>query len=266
MLGFERLLCCVVMVSAPIVLIVAAFITSIISAILGMGGGILLLAVMFCFLSHGEAIPLHAAVQLVSNSTRVLAFLGNVDWKTVGRFAVGAVPGGVAGGVLLSLLGSPEQSEPYLKITIGVYILAMTLIPARKRKPSERRRASTWIALGFLVGTLGITVGAVGPLIAPHFARQGFAKERLIATKAVCQIIAHTIKLPVFWILRDLQMAEFSLLLGAMVAVVIPGTLLGRYLLRYVSEQWFRYLYRAALLVAGLKVLIFDGLRKVIMP
>ena len=62
-----------------------------------MGGGILLLAVMFVFMEHGEAIPAHAAVQIASNGTRVLAFIKNVDWPALGRFAVGVVPGAALG-------------------------------------------------------------------------------------------------------------------------------------------------------------------------
>ncbi len=78
------------------VLALAAFVTSIISGIIGMGGGLLLLATMLSFLSHAETIPAHGAVQLVSNGTRLLVFLRHVDVKTVLRFAAGAVPGSTA--------------------------------------------------------------------------------------------------------------------------------------------------------------------------
>jgi hypothetical protein len=48
-----------------------------------------------------------------------------------------------------------------------------------------------------------------------------------------------------------------GLLLGV---VVIPGTLLGKGLLKHVSEGRFIAVYRLALLAAGLKVLLADGL------
>ena len=50
-----------------IILAIAALLTSMISAIIGMAGGILLLAVMLSFLSHADTIPTHGAVQLASN-------------------------------------------------------------------------------------------------------------------------------------------------------------------------------------------------------
>ena len=66
-------------------LALAALITSILSAIIGMGGGILLLAVMLSLLEHGEVIPAHGAVQLVSNGTRLIAFGRFIDLPALAR-------------------------------------------------------------------------------------------------------------------------------------------------------------------------------------
>ena len=54
-----------------LILIVSAFITSSISAVLGMGGGIILLGIMAIMIPEGyKVIALHGMVQLFSNSTR----------------------------------------------------------------------------------------------------------------------------------------------------------------------------------------------------
>ena len=45
-----------------------------------------------------------------------------------------------------------------------------------------------------------------------------------------------------------------------MAILVVPGTLIGKRLLKRVSQQRFVQLYRLALLAAGLKVLLADGL------
>ena len=59
-----------------ITLIVAAFLTSILSAIIGMGGGITLLGVMAIILPEGYlVVAYHGMVQLVSNVTRTTVFL-----------------------------------------------------------------------------------------------------------------------------------------------------------------------------------------------
>ena len=238
---------------------IAALLTAALSATVGMGGGMLLLATMFCFMTHAEAIPAHACVQLVSNSTRTLAFLRHVDWRTFARFALGTVPGSLVGLALLSRLGTPDTSEPWLKMLVGVYILVALFLP---RATDGRHRSRWWDfpLLGLVGGTAAFTVGAVGPLIAPLFARRGFVKERLVATKALCQSLLHVAKIPGFLYIRSYENLEtLGLITLVMAIVVIPGTLAGKRLLPHVSEQQFVLLYRLALLAAGLKVLFADG-------
>lgn len=241
------------------VLAVAAFLTAMLSGIIGMGGGMLLLATLFCFLSHGEAIPTHAAVQLASNGTRLLAFVSFVDWPTVRRFCLGALPGSILGAVLLWSLGEPTRSEPVLKLVVGLYILVVTLLP----RSSAPHVATVWWdfpLLGLIAGTAALTVGAIGPLIAPLFARRAFVKERLIATKAVCQAVLHVAKIPAFFWLRSLDVDRLGTLALVMIVMVIPGTLLGKAMLKKVSDAQFVTLYRVALLIAGMKITVFDAL------
>jgi uncharacterized membrane protein YfcA len=243
-----------------VVLAIVAVLTAALSGMIGMGGGMLLLATLFCFMSHAEAIPAHAAVQLISNSTRTLAFLQHVDWGTVGRFLLGAAPGSLVGLLILSWLGEPGRSEPWLKSFVGAYILGALLVP----RPARQEHASRWWdfpLLGVVAGTAAFTVGAVGPLIAPLFARRDFVKERLVATKALCQSFIHVVKIPGFLYLRSYENLEaLGMVTLAMAILVIPGTLLGKRLLKHVSERRFVQLYRLALLAAGLKVLLADGL------
>lgn len=253
---------------AVIVLAIAALLTSALSAIIGMGGGIMLLAVMFCFLPHSEAIPSHAAVQLTSNGTRILVFLKNVDWRTWARFVVGMAPGMVLGAFLLWKLGEVDDhgnTEPILKLVVGAYILIATFLP----KPKKVSGTGAWWdfpALGLVVGTAALTIGAIGPLIAPLFARRDFVKERLIATKAVCQMTTHLGKIPAFLLIREgLEVQELGLLTIVMIVMVIPGTLIGKKIQKKVSSEQFVLLYKVALTLAGLKVLLWDGVAQLLM-
>jgi len=247
-----------------VILAVAALLGATISAILGTGGGILLLAVIFSFLRHAEAIPVHAAVQLVSNSTRVVAYLNSVDWRTVARFLAGAIPGGLVGGLLYWRFGQPQESEPILKAVVGGYILVVLFLPKPAKRDTARHPWWDFPLLGVAAGGAALTVGAVGPLIAPLFVRRGFVKERLVATKAVCQACLHVLKIPVFMELGSFDWQRFGTLTLLMVAMVIPGTFLGRRMLKGVTETAFVRFYQLALFTAGCKVLGYDGLYKLL--
>jgi uncharacterized membrane protein YfcA len=48
--------------AAYIILPVVALLTATLSGMIGMGGGMLLLAAVFCFMPHAEAIPAHGTV------------------------------------------------------------------------------------------------------------------------------------------------------------------------------------------------------------
>lgn len=245
-----------------IILAIAAFCTSTLSGMIGMGGGALLLAVLSSFLTYAETIPMHATVQIASNSTRVLAFWQHVDWPTIGRFLLGVAPGAVLSGTLLAIIGVGGSAEPYLKGLIGVYILTFIFLPKPKGRSEQTAHRREFTIIGFAAGTLGIFVGAVGPMIAPMFARHNFVKDRLIATKAVAQASLHLIKLPIFMVVGGFEIARFSLLLAVMLAVTIPGTLFGKFLLRYISDRGFVWMYRVALIVAGVKLLTWDCIYK----
>lgn len=244
-----------------VTLAVAAFITSMISGIIGMGGGILLLATLFCFIPHGEAIPTHAAVQIVSNSTRVFGLAKHIDWRTVRRFCIGGIPGSALGMLILSLLGPPGDSEAYLKMLVGAYVLTIAILPRKKR---SGRNDVWWYFpfLGFVAGTAALTIGAVGPLIAPLFMQRGYSKEGLVATKATCQAIMHLVKIPAFLWLDRFDVERLGMLALLMIVMVIPGTLCGKAILTRVSERGFAVAYRVSLLAAGAKIFIYDGLSR----
>jgi uncharacterized membrane protein YfcA len=101
-----------------------------------------------------------------------------------------------------------------------------------------------------------MTVGAVGPLIAPFFLNLGLARQGVVGTKAACQMLGHISKIVVF-ILVGFSFPEFAGLLVLLAGAVVLGTWIGSQLLGHVSEKAFIWLYRGVLSVIALR-LVFN--------
>ena len=88
-----------------IILIASAFITSSISAVLGMGGGIILLGIMAIMIPEGYmVIALHGIIQLISNTTRSYIFRKHIKKNLIKEFSIGVLLGATASIVILFIL------------------------------------------------------------------------------------------------------------------------------------------------------------------
>ena len=88
-----------------IILIISAFITSSISAVLGMGGGIILLGIMAIIIPEGYmVIALHGMIQLFSTSTRTYIFREHIKKNVIKDFSIGTLIGAGISGLIIVLL------------------------------------------------------------------------------------------------------------------------------------------------------------------
>lgn len=242
------------------ILVCVSFATAVLSAILGMAGGMVLLSVMLLFMDPLEAIPLHGVIQLVSNASRGVFQREHVDTGIVWRYALPLLPMGFAG-----LLLAQSLSPAVTRALIGAFVLLATWAPAvllLGAHPERADRNRRFVALGAAVGLLNVTVGATGPLIAPFFLNLGLTRHQIIGTKAACQTLGHLAKLVVFGAAGFAFMA-FALPLALLCAVGIAGTWLGSRILGRVSELWFTRLYKTALTLIALHLLVFEGLARI---
>jgi len=232
---------------SAVVLVSSAFLTSIISGTIGMGGGILLMAVMAQYFSLAVLIPLHGLVQLSSNVSRVLYSFRYFNRSIVMQYAVGAVVGVAAGSqVTLSI------EESWYKIGLACFILSITFFPKPKffyNFPGK------WLGVGAVASFLGLIVGAVGPLIASFYVSEGLRKEALVATKAACQIFTHLMKVTVFFIM-GFTIGPYAVVLALMVVAVFLGNFVGKQLLNRVSEVLFMRIFKVTILLLCIRMLV----------
>lgn len=238
------------------VLGVAAFATSILSAVVGMAGGIVLLGVMLLFYDPLLAIPLHGVVQLVSNASRTWIQRSHVDWGIAGRYAVLLLPMGFVG--LAVLRAMPPDAARAL---IGGFVLVATWAPGWLvvgTHPERIARGPRFIVLGGVVGVLNTTIGATGPIIAPFFLNLGLDRRELVGTKAACQTLGHLAKLVVFGG-AGFAFGDWTGPLALLCVAVVAGTAVGSAILGRVSETLFVRLYKVILTAVALRLLLLDG-------
>ncbi len=231
-------------------LTVAAFCTAIISGAIGLGGGTILVAILMSTeLSHKTAIATHAAVQLVSNAARTVAYFQHVKWSALGLFLIGAIPTPF---IVAPALVNLDKS--WAQLVLGVFILFLTLTP--KLKELRSKSSLGLIIAGALAGGVGMVVGATGTLIAPFYMREGWSRESVIGTKALCQSSAHVVKLIAFSTqFEKLAGMDWTLILPMSVALVI-GTFVGKKIGSYLNEKLFKKLFRVTIVLAACYLII----------
>ncbi|OUR97340.1 hypothetical protein A9Q84_13530 [Halobacteriovorax marinus] len=229
-------------------LFICGSLTAIISAVSGMGGGIVLLSILTLFLDISVIVPIHGVVQLISNSTRTWLLRDNVIRKIFLWFCAG-VPIGTL--ISIKIIKTIQNKDIFL-IFIAVLIFYSVFKP--KRLPEIKLPYWCFSFVGVCVGILGPLIGATGPFIAPFFIRSDFTKEQIVATKSSVQVVGHLVKLPTFFYL-GFNYLEHVNLIAVLTVGALLGTHLGVKILGKIQEKSFRYIFKGALLFAGLRIL-----------
>jgi uncharacterized membrane protein YfcA len=239
-----------------VVLTVVAFLTAGFTATIGLGGGMILLVAMLLYLEPLVAIPLHAIVQLVSNSTRTWIQRSHVRWDLLRWYALLLLPGG-----FLGIAVARSLTPDHLKLAIGLFVLLATWVPSRMLVPGggTGSAARRFLVLGGVVGFFNVIVGATGPLVGPFFRTLGLPRQGVVGSFAACQAVGHVAKLVVFGTIGFAFLA-YLLPVVAMSAGVVAGTWVGSRILERVEEPTFRVVYRVVLSLIALRLVVRGGL------
>jgi uncharacterized membrane protein YfcA len=241
-------------VSVPLYAIaLAAFLTAMLSGIAGIGGGTILIGIFYMIgLAPTQAVPLHACVQLVSNTSRTAAYFRNVEWRAIGWFLLGTGPSPFLIAPLVA-----HANVHIIELVLASLIIA-SLLPAQSEKSALPERWAFLLA-GVLNGSIGMFVGATGLFVGRLFMRPEWRKETMIGTLALCQSIGHLMKILGYASIGFQPFGDMALLLPLLIAVVI-GTVAGKLLNQRLSEERFRSLVTLLLWGMSLKLLM-DGSR-----
>ncbi|WP_245601077.1 sulfite exporter TauE/SafE family protein [Marinobacterium jannaschii] len=231
-------------------LILTAAFTSFITAAVGIGGGVLLLAVMASLVPPAALIPVHGLVQFGSNGGRAWLTRRHCDWSLVGGFALGALVGAVLAYFIVVQL--PLQ---WIQLAVAGFILFLVWGPKPKQMdlgPKGR------ILFGGLTTLVSMFVGATGPLVASVVYRQSADKLAVSATFASCMSVQHLLKLLVFSV-AGFAFWQWLPLVLLMIGAGFVGTWLGLKVLNRLPVKLFSQLFKLVITLLALR-LLWQGL------
>lgn len=226
---------------------VISFITSAIAGVFGLGGGLMLIAIIPNFLPAQAIIPVHAVTQVSSNASRAWFAYKDIQLNLLPPFLAGSALGvAIFGWLLFSM---PTELIP---VCIGSYILLTLWCP-----PFEAliHKYETLFTAGLFQTGLGLIVGTTGPLATAILTKKLSDKEAIVATNATFMLISHVAKIIVFGMV-GFAYQEFLLVILLMVAGAILGSWVGTKYRRTMDNSAFNKILKWLLTVLALNMLI----------
>lgn len=217
-------------------IIFGVFFTSIISGIIGMGGGVILMGIYSHLLPIKLAMVLHGVTQFASNSSRCFLHRRNIKSNIIFPYLIGVLFMFLA---LKSVDFVPNKAVVYLLLGLFPFLslfpkLASFFNITRKYRP---------ISSGLLVTAAQISSGASGGVLDIFYINSPLNRFQIIATKACTQSIGHLTKLIYylsFFTITDFE-SHFRWWVYPAVAIVATlGSYIGKMILKNINEIKFR--------------------------
>ncbi|RUR33148.1 sulfite exporter TauE/SafE family protein [Vreelandella nanhaiensis] len=224
------------------------FLTSMLSGIFGMAGGLVLLWFLLLLFPAGTAMAVHGVIQLTANGSRAWLSRRFIVWRIVAFMTLGVLS---AAGLLLLFNYSPNAAT----VSILIGLMPILVWMPKRWFHLDANRKSHALCCGMASGGLTIAAGVSGPLIDIFFVRSQMDRRQVVATKAMIQVVAHSIKI-LFYLGAALSLStgEWGMVLLA-APFAILGTQTGTRILHRLTDANFRTWTRW--IVTGIGVFYF---------
>lgn len=221
--------------------------TSGLTAITGVGGGMILIGLMPMFLPAAAIVPVHGATQFASNASRAWFGRDNLDYRYFWPFLIGSAVGIVVFGILVQFF-----HLEMIPLFIGIYIL---LIQWSERVNQLLRSLDNFYLVGFIQMGLGLFVGTPGPLAIALLNKKYQDNNTVVSVGALMMSVVHIAKLPVYLTL-GFAFADYWQVMLMMIASAMLGSLIGTRLRHKIPMSWLKTLLPWLLTAIALKLII----------
>jgi uncharacterized membrane protein YfcA len=231
-----------------------ALAASIVTAVAGVGGAIVLSLVLTPILGPAALVQTISVAMLINNLTKINVYRHGIDWAQCLFVVAFAAPGCILGSLVYSRL-----DERTITIVLGVFLIGLVVFKWWLPSDFGRWPRPMVAASSFLYGTLtGTTIGG-GVLLLPILMGTGLTGMALIGTDAACGLAMHLVKTIVFGTSGVLT-AQYAAI-GALIGIVmIPGAYIARAILRRMPLKVHERIIDAVIIGGGLSFL-FHAMR-----
>lgn len=238
---------------AAAIILVTTLVTSFISGIFGMAGGIILMAVLVALVSVAMAMIIHGGIQMFANGYRAFLLRSHIDWRVFGFYCIGALAGITA---LFFVSWTPDKRTLYLLLGLTPLLIWLP----KERLHLNIKRPPHAIFAGFGVQGLNTLAGVAGPMLDLFFVQADMTRQQIVATKSVTQALSHLVKIG-FWSVPVVTAAGWSALppwwlFAAAIPLSMLGTTLGKRVLERMNDVNFRKWMKGLVTAIGCVLLL----------
>ena len=225
----------------------ASFLTSLVTAAVGIGGGLGLLSIMPSFMPVAAVVPLHGVTQLFSNMSRFVFDWRHAETGLLPAYFAGACLGGAAGYFFIGRI-----PDLYLSAALGGFILLCTWTGLVMRLG---RLFTGFFSIAFIQTFLSLFVASVGLLSQPVLIKSGFAKDRVIVTHAMQMSVLHGLKVFVF-VAAGFPFIRYWQLMAVMIVASAAGSYFGGFFRDRIPERIGMIALKAGITFFALKMIV----------
>ena len=231
--------------TTALIIIAGSLVASIFNAAFSAGGALIILAITSTVLPVQAIVPIHSTLLIGSTLTRVMLFWDYIDWKIVIPFLVGASAGAFIGARVYI-----ELPETAIALAIGIVMLIAIWLPNVPWRPRLRH---PWAIVGFIHALLS-TLFAYGAVMHAVILQTGLNRRQIVGTLGGCLSGMSIFKI-VGYASFGFDYSPYFHVIAAAIAVSLIGTAIGKMIVDKLSEQKFRFIFRALITVTALRLL-----------
>jgi uncharacterized membrane protein YfcA len=228
-------------------------VSSFISGVFGMAGGMILLGVLLHYFDVPAAMILFSIIQFFANGWRALQWREYVRWSIFGWYVVGAA---LAFAAMYSIRLVPNKMMVFL--SLGLMPFAIEALP-RSLRPNIEWRGVPFVT-GVLTTIVQVLAGVGGLFLDIFFQKSMLDRKTTNATKATVQSLSHVVRIVYFGTVSGVsQVPKWAI--APSILLAIAATSLAPLVIERMTDHGFRqwtrviifsvsviYLFRGAML------------------